>query len=226
MGRIADMDVSSPRKRGLKARAVDDSSNSCPDAPCVGKEDYPLLHKIRRHRKIIGDYAMTRRDRSFFLMPLLATFGLVSVLAFVGAQEAKAQTSQQSLWSDPATWPNHKVPVAGDKVTIGRDKDVVLDVSPPALNGLSIDGKLSFADNADLELTTEWIMLHRELAIGSEAKPYTHKATITLTDNIKDEDVMGGMGDRGIMLSGGTLNLHGSTTNTWTKLAKTAAAGG
>jgi len=34
-----------------------------------------------------------------------------------------------------------------------------------------------------------------------------------------------GMGDRGIMLSGGTLNLHGNRSNTWTKLAKTAEAG-
>ncbi len=34
-----------------------------------------------------------------------------------------------------------------------------------------------------------------------------------------------GMGDRGIMLSGGTLNLHGDRTNTWSKLAKTAEAG-
>jgi hypothetical protein len=110
-------------------------------------------------------------------------------------------------------------------VTIGRDKDVVLDVSPPALGGLSIDGKLSFADNADLELTTEWIMLHGELTIGTEAKPHTRKATITLVDNVKGEDVMAGMGDRGIMLSGGTLNLHGDQTNTWTKLASTANAG-
>ena len=33
------------------------------------------------------------------------------------------------------------------------------------------------------------------------------------------------MGDRGIMLSGGTLNLHGSTTNAWSKLSATAKAG-
>ena len=33
------------------------------------------------------------------------------------------------------------------------------------------------------------------------------------------------MGDRGIMISGGTLNLHGDRTNAWTKLAKTAEAG-
>src|SRR5262249_18690507 len=47
---------------------------------------------------------------------------------------------------------------------------------------------------------------------------------ITLTDDIKGEQLMG-MGDRGIMLSGGTLNLHGDRTNTWTRLAKTAEAG-
>ena len=160
---------------------------------------------------------MRKPIRPLHFALLVPALFLVSGLAAVEA----AQTN----WSDPASWPNRKVPVAGDKVTIGRDKDVVLDVSPPALGGLSIDGKLSFSDNADLELSTEWIMVHGELAIGTEASPYTHKATITLTDNVKGEDVMGGMGDRGIMLSGGTLNLHGDRTNTWTKLAKTAAAG-
>jgi hypothetical protein len=164
---------------------------------------------------------MQKPYRALLLLSGLSGFLLAGVFAVAQAQEK----SSASLWSDPATWPNHKVPVAGDKVTIGRDRDVVLDVSPPALGGLSIDGKLSFADTADLELTTEWIMVHGELAIGSEAKPYTHKATITLTDNVKGEDVMAGMGDRGIMLSGGTLNLHGDRTNTWTKLAKTAGAG-
>ena len=87
---------------------------------------------------------------------------------------------------------------AGDKVTIAEGKDVVLDVSPPALGSLTIDGKLSFANNADLELTTEWIMLHGELEIGTEARPHTRKATITLTNNVKDEDIsgMGGTNDR------------------------------
>ena len=68
-------------------------------------------------------------------------------------------------------------------------------------------------------------MLHGELEIGTEARPHTRKATITFTDNVKGEDVMVGMGDRGIMISGGTLNLHGDRTHTWTKLAATANAG-
>jgi cell migration-inducing and hyaluronan-binding protein len=158
-------------------------------------------------------------------MSLVSTLLVVSAIAVLATQEGRAQSVRATNWSDPATWPNRKVPAAGDKVVIGKDKDVVLDVSPPALGGLSIDGKLSFSNNADLELTTEWIMLHGELAIGTEAKPHTRKATITLTDNVKGEEVMVGMGDRGIMISGGTLNLHGSTTNTWSKLSATANAG-
>ncbi len=109
---------------------------------------------------------MKKQSRSFLFLS-----GLVGALALVGAEVGRAQTAQQSLWSDPDTWPNRKVPVAGDKVIISRDKDVILDVSPPALGGLSIDGKLTFSNDADLELTTEWIMLHGELAIGSEAEP-------------------------------------------------------
>jgi cell migration-inducing and hyaluronan-binding protein len=167
---------------------------------------------------------MRKPYRPVVLASLVPALLLGGVFAVVQAQEA-GTPARATNWSDPASWPNRKVPVAGDKVTIGKDKEVILDVSPPALGGLSIDGKLTFADNADLELATEWIMLHGELAIGTEARPHTRKASITFTDNVKGEDVMAGMGDRGIMISGGTLNLHGDRTNTWTKLAKTAEAG-
>jgi hypothetical protein len=137
---------------------------------------------------------------------------------------AFAAQAQSLRWADPATWPNNQVPVAGDKVTIANDQEVLLDISPPALSGLTINGKLVFADESDLALTTEWIMVFGELQIGTEANPFTHKAIITLTDNNEGEQLMG-MGDRGIMLSGGTLNLHGNITNTWTRLAETAEKG-
>jgi cell migration-inducing and hyaluronan-binding protein len=168
---------------------------------------------------------MSNKNRSLLVYSLVPAVLAVSVIAVLGAPEGRAQSVTPTNWSDPNTWPNRKVPVAGDKVIIARDRNVVLDVSPPALGGLSIDGKLSFSNAADLELTTEWIMLHGELAIGSEAAPHTRNATITFTDTVPGEDVMAGMGDRGIMISGGTLNLHGDRTHTWTKLAETAEAG-
>src|SRR4029079_1956176 len=150
----------------------------------------------------------------------------------VHAQEGLSPSAKPARWSDPATWPDRHVPSAGDKVTIAAGKDVVLDGSPPALNGLTIDGKLSFANTADLELTTEWVMVHGELEIGTEAWPHTRKATITLTDNVKGEDigvpaatVASERVDRGIILMGGTLNLHGDRKHTWTKLPNPANAG-
>ncbi len=165
---------------------------------------------------------MRGQIRPFLFALLVPVLALVSASAVVDAAEQKA--AKATRWSDRATWPGKKVPKAGDSVTIPAGKTVVLDVSPPALNGLTIMGKLAFADDKDLELTTEWIMLHGELEIGTEAVPHTRKATITLTDNVRGEAMMG-MGDRGIMISGGTLNLHGDRHNAWTKLAKTAKAG-
>jgi hypothetical protein len=165
---------------------------------------------------------MRKQYRSVILGSLVPALLLGGAFAVVQAQDARPAASR---WSDPATWPNRKVPAAGEKVIIGKDRNVILDVSPPALGGLSIDGKLTFSNDADLELTTEWVMLHGELQIGTESRPHTRKATITLTDNVKGEDVMAGMGDRGIMISGGTLNLHGDRSHTWTKLASTANAG-
>ena len=114
---------------------------------------------------------MSKKNRSFLLMSLIPAFLLVSVIAVVQAQTAGTPAAKPTNWSDPATWPNRKVPAAGDKVTIESGKDVLLDVSPPALHGLTINGKLSFANNKDLELTTEWIMLHGELEIGTEKAP-------------------------------------------------------
>jgi len=173
-----------------------------------------------------GDLTMRKRSLLFLSLLVAAFLGLGGY----GVLKAQQKTASAKRWSDAATWPDKKVPGKDAAVTIDKDMNVVLDVSPPALGSLTINGKLSFADNKDLELTTEWVMVHGELEIGTEAKPHTRKATITLTDNVKDEDMSGIGGtndrsDRGIMLMGGTLNLHGTEKNSWTKLSKTAEAG-
>ncbi len=141
--------------------------------------------------------------------------------------EAQAQgpsAVSAGLWSDPSTWSGGAVPAAGDVVTVGAGIDVVLDVSPPALNGMNVDGKLSFSTDHDVELTTEWILLRGELFAGSESDPHTRNVTFTLTNNVPDEEI-NGMGDRGILIVGGRLSLHGDRENAWTKLAETAEAG-
>src|SRR5215469_14203279 len=164
-----------------------------------------------------------RKHYLLFLSLLLAAFLILSGYAVVKAQQGSSSAVKGGRWSDSATWADRKVPGAGAAVTIDKDMEVVLDVSPPPLHGLTINGKLSFADNKDLELTTEWIMVHGELEIGTEAGPHKRNATITLTNDVPNEDIET-MGDRGIMMMGGTLSLHGNRKHSWTRLAKTAAA--
>src|SRR5215510_11143779 len=130
------------------------------------------------------------RKHYFWLLSLLfATCILLGGRAVLKAQQTNSSAVKSGRWSDASTWANKQAPGKDAVVSIDRGMDVVLDVSPPPLHGLTINGKLSFADNKDLELTTEWIMLHGTLEIGTEAKPHTRNATITLTNNVPGEDI-------------------------------------
>src|SRR5262245_55029656 len=185
---------------------------------------------LDNHSQIRESISRSRRFNAMrlrylsFLSLLVPVFFLLSGHAVLKAQQGSYKAVKGGRWSDAATWADKKVPADGAIVTIDMGMDVVLDVNTPPLHGLNLNGKLSFADNKDVELTTEWIMLHGTLEIGTEAKPYTRNATITLTNNVPNEDIET-MGDRGIMLMGGTLSLHGNRKDSWTKLTKTAAAG-
>ena len=135
--------------------------------------------------------------------------------------EARAATGIQR-WSDPQTWGGTR-PSSGDRVRIPHGSKVRLDVSPPNLAGVFVDGSLIFA-RKDLELVTRFVMVHGTLRIGTAKKPFTHRAVITLTGPAADTDVMG-MGTKVLGVMGGTLDLHGRRIKGWTKLAETARPG-
>lgn len=132
--------------------------------------------------------------------------------------------SGTKLWSDPASWPGNLKPATGSDVTIPMGEHYVLDEDTPALAGLTILGTLEFA-REDLALTADWIMLHGTLTVGTEAEPFAQHATITLAADDPAQNIMN-MGTRGLMVMGGTLDLHGTApTVAWTKLADHVAAG-
>src|SRR5262245_40007891 len=136
-----------------------------------------LVHDNRSIRclQTRGSLSRSRRINSMrkhylsLLSLLFAAFILLGGHAVLKAQQTSSSAVKGGRWSDSATWSDKKVPVAGALVTVNQGIDVVLDVNTPPLHGLTINGKLSFADNKDLELTTEWIMVHGELEIGTEA---------------------------------------------------------
>src|SRR5690348_14081538 len=124
-------------------------------------------------------------------------------------------------WSDPGTWPDQKVPAAGADVVIAKGTDVLLDVSPPPLASLKIEGALT-ADDRDLELTAGSVQVFGTLIVGTERTPFTHRMVFTLTgDDPGSETPTKMIG----VYAGGELELHGQPRTTWTRLGSTATAG-
>ncbi len=126
-------------------------------------------------------------------------------------------------WSDPATWPGRTLPAAGVAVTIPAGTTVLLDLSPPSLASLTVEGTLRLDDTRDVDLTAGWIIVHGRFEAGSESQPFTRRAVITLAGDPADEIM--GMGARVFGVMGGTLELHGEKRSGWTRLSATANAG-
>src|SRR5260370_14218693 len=147
------------------------------------------------------------------------------VAARIGSGCHSSAKAVSGPWSDPNTWASHHVPVAGEDVTIPTGATVTLDVTTPELHSLTVLGTLAFDETA-IALVARWIMVHGILQAGTDAAPFAHHATVTLTANDPNEDVMG-MGTRGILVMGsGVLEFHGQVrTPVWTKLAANAPAG-
>lgn len=142
-------------------------------------------------------------------------FSLVFLIFLIGIFSSESIAFQLN-WSDPDTWGGIK-PIAGDDVIIPEGISIILDEHTPNLNGLTVNGTLSFA-NQDINLTSSWILVHGNFQIGTEEFPYAHKAVITLNGDDTEEDIMG-MGTRGIMVMGGNLEIHGTPPSTvWTKI--------
>jgi hypothetical protein len=167
-----------------------------------------------------------RWARAAAVLVLLLVTNLVPVAAAgtTGAtgKAVAAPGAGVHLWSDPRSWKNH-VPRAGDEVIISSGATVLLDVSPPPLGGVEIDGKLSFRDQK-LDFSADWIVVHGTFKVGSESRPFRHRAVITLTGDDPAVDGMD-MGTKVLGVMGGTLDLHGRPIRGWTRISQTAEPG-
>ena len=148
---------------------------------------------------------------------------LVPAVSSAATPDVHSKVSSTLLqWSDPATW-RGSPPVQGSVVEIPFGSTVVMDTSPPELNGLHVDGKLIFG-NTDIRLRSDYIMVHGKFQAGTPQDPYVHDASITLTQENREANVMG-MGGRLFGVMGGTVELFGKARSSWTQLGSSAPAG-
>ena len=62
--------------------------------------------------------------------------------------KVSALPSTYSAWSSPYTWPSGVVPQPGDDVVVAYNMAVEMDISPPLLGNLRIDGALRFKNDS------------------------------------------------------------------------------
>jgi hypothetical protein len=84
-------------------------------------------------------------------------------------------------WSALTTWKYQEPPQDGDTVIVPAGQAILVDVSPPKLFLVLVQGALVFEDAQDLTFNASYIYIQGgSFEVGSEAKPFLHKLTITL----------------------------------------------
>jgi hypothetical protein len=93
------------------------------------------------------------------------------------------------FWSNPANWPNSVLPGEDEIVEIPKGRTMILDIpETPIFKNLQINGVLRFKQGMDIHLRSKIIFVRAgELQIGTEAVPFTNKATITLFGDSESE---------------------------------------
>src|SRR5687768_8714043 len=146
----------------------------------------------------------SRRSRFALAATLLLAAGCSSDTTTATQPDPPLATAR---WSDAASWPGGVVPAAGADVTIPAGTAILLDVSPPPLKTLVVDGALEF-DRRDLALVAERIQVSGTLRVGTELNPFMERATITLTGTVEGTDPALELRSKAIaVMPGGTLDL-------------------
>lgn len=92
----------------------------------------------------------------------------------------KVYFSYLDKWSSLTTWANNEPPALGDTVIVPVGQAILVDVSPPELFLVLIQGELVF-DRKNLNFDASYIVvMGGRLEAGTESDPFMHNLTITL----------------------------------------------
>jgi hypothetical protein len=126
-------------------------------------------------------------------------------------------------WSDSATWGGELPPAEGESVFVPKGQTLLVDVSPPKLKLVTIEGTMMFEDTKDLTFDAHYIVIREgHLIAGMPDQRHQNNLTITL-HGVKEDQALPSMGNKLIGNVRGKLDLHGKyIENTWTVLENTA----
>jgi len=111
-------------------------------------------------------------------------------------------------------------------VHIPAGQKILLDVDPPKLYLVLIEGTLKFKE-MDLSFDAHYIMVRNgNLIIGTESQPIMNNKIIVTLHGRRDDKHLPAVGNKVLSIYGGWLNIHGKPRNiSWTTLSVTAFKG-
>ena len=130
-------------------------------------------------------------------------------------------------WSDSATWGGDAPPNNTNTqiVFIPNGTHLLLDVPFVHVRVWVIEGSLALADEMDVELGAEAIIInHGELHVGSSSAPFAHAATFTLHGHWQSPQLPI-FGIKLIGLTKGKIFMHGQPRTSFLRLAAPAVHG-
>lgn len=150
----------------------------------------------------------------------------------------KGRPLEHQKWSIPKDWEGTEpqyggyggvLPKAGEDVMINSKMWMVMDIQPPKLNKLFVEGALEIDGPDGLTINATYIFVTGSIIVGWPDKPYPLRFVINLRGGWSQEDNpqnnAPNAGTKSLTVFG-NMYFHGTPRKPyWTKLAKTAAVG-
>ena len=115
-------------------------------------------------------------------------------------------------WSQVNTWQYDEPPLEGDTVVIPQGQTILMDVSPPTLLVLLVQGVLvwDIQDSLTLDATYIWVN-GGTFQIGTEQQPFPYNATITLHGDRYSTIELPFIGSKCLAVDGVGMGIFGTT---------------
>jgi hypothetical protein len=154
--------------------------------------------------------------------PTVGAVDLVAPQSGLASSPDNVDWTYANLWSKKTTWGGNDPPMTGDSVVVTKGEHIVLDISPPLLELVILQGTLAFDDSQDLMFNASYIFIHGgKLQVGTESQPFLHEAYITIHGTRASYEIPV-YGAKCLGVRNGILDLHGRPDVKWTRLASTA----
>lgn len=194
----------------------------------ISKIPSPIQNSFYYNQELLGQECYINYERQIIFLnvgALKMTQSNLSINATFCTQNCQTVREESiRLFSLASSWSNGKVPLVSEEVEIPFLKRILLDVIPPFLSSIIIDGELIFDEmlkESRLEVNTIWVRKGR-LIIGSQTKAFSNKVDILLKGETGSKlySISGMSSNKMIIISGEVAIYGGIRYIRFTRLLK------